>query len=359
MGTFFKVVGALVVVAVLLAGGGLAYLAIRKPAMRPPSAEKIEATPARLARGEYLTLHVSDCLECHSDFTSGQFCLPPKPGTEGQGGYPFDKRLGVPGVVQAQNITPDPETGIGRWSDGEVMRAIREGVNKDGEALFPQMPYPYLRSMSDEDVRSVVAYLRTLKPIHHPIQKRKLDFPVNFLVKNVPRPVDGPVTMPDPEKDHLGYGKYLVTIAGCQECHTAHDNHGQLVGRTRVRRRLGDARSLGKSRHREHHSASRHLHRARDQGRVHRADQVFREPDRRALTHRSQGKEHDHAVASILRHDERGPGSDLRLLEDLAADPEQCRALPGRSAAADSRASSCGDSGLLMRRWARARCERR
>jgi mono/diheme cytochrome c family protein len=229
MGTFFKVIGALVVVAVLLAGAGLAYLAIRKPAMRPPSTEKIEATPARLARGEYLALHVADCLECHSDFTSGQFCLPPKPGTEGQGGYPFDKRLGVPGVVQAQNITPDPETGIGRWTDGEVIRAIREGVDKDGEALFPQMPYPYFRSMSDEDVRSVVAYLRTLKPIHHSIQKRTLDFPVNFLVKNVPRPVDGPVTMPDPEKDHLGYGKYVATIAGCQECHTAHDNHGQLL----------------------------------------------------------------------------------------------------------------------------------
>jgi hypothetical protein len=135
----------------------------------------------------------------------------------------------VPGVVQAQNITPDPETGIGRWTDGEVIRAIREGVDKDGQALFPQMPYPYFRSMSDEDVRSVVAYMRTLKPIRHPIPPRRLDFPVNFLVKGAPRPVDGPVGMPDPALDHLGYGKYMVTIAGCQECHTAHDNRGQLV----------------------------------------------------------------------------------------------------------------------------------
>ena len=229
MKTLFKVVGVVVLVVLLAAGGGFGYLAFRKPAMRPASTEKVEATPARLARGEYLVHHVADCLECHSDFTSSQFGLPPKPGTEGQGGYPFDKRLGVPGVVQAQNITPDPETGIGQWTDGEVIRAIREGIKNDGTALFPQMPYPYYHSMSDEDVRSVVAYIRTLKPIRHPIQKRKLDFPVNFLIKSAPKPVDGPVTMPDPATDHLGYGKYLVTIAGCQECHTAHDSHGQLV----------------------------------------------------------------------------------------------------------------------------------
>ena len=173
MKTLLKVIGALILVCVILAGVGLAYLALRKPAMRPPSSEKVEATPARLARGEYLVLHVSDCLGCHSDFTPNQFDLPPKPGTEGQGGYPFDQKLDVPGVVQAQNITPDPETGIGRWTDGEVIRAIREGVDKDGQALFPQMPYPYLRSMSDEDVRSVVAYVRTLKPIRHPIQPRQ------------------------------------------------------------------------------------------------------------------------------------------------------------------------------------------
>jgi hypothetical protein len=229
MKALFKALGVLVVLAILLAGAGLAYLALRKPAMRPPSPEKVEVTPARLARGEYVVLHVSDCLGCHSDFTSNQFGLPPKPGTEGQGGFPFDKKLGIPGVVQAQNITPDPETGIGNWTDGEVIRAIREGVDRNGEALFPQMLYPYFRSMSDEDVRSVVAYLRSLKPIRHPIQKRRLDFPVNFLVKNDPKPVDGPVTMPDPATDHLGYGKYLVTIAGCRECHTAHDNHGQVI----------------------------------------------------------------------------------------------------------------------------------
>jgi hypothetical protein len=134
----------------------------------------------------------------------------------------------VPGRVQAQNITSDPEFGIGAWTDGEVIRAVREGVNRKGEALFPMMPYPGFREMSDEDVRSVLVYLRTLPPIHHEIAPRQLDFPVNLLVRLSPKPVTAPVVAPDP-KDTLAYGKYLVTIAGCRDCHTPHDDKGQLV----------------------------------------------------------------------------------------------------------------------------------
>jgi mono/diheme cytochrome c family protein len=229
MRTVWKVLGFLVLAAVVLIGAGAAFLAFKKPAMRPPSTEKIEATPERLARGEYLLHHVSSCLDCHSDFFADRFGTPVKPGTEGQGGFPFDKKLGVPGLVQAQNITPDPENGIGNWTDGEVIRAIREGVDRKGVALFPMMPYENLRYMSDEDVRSVVAYLRTLKPIKHVIAPRQLDFPVGWMIKFVPKPVDGPIATPDPAKDGLAYGKYLVTISGCGVCHTPHDDHGKLI----------------------------------------------------------------------------------------------------------------------------------
>ena len=213
---------------VLATAGLLAWLALRKPAMRPPSTEKIEATPERLARGTYLVDHVVDCIACHSDFHGDRFAIPIKAGTEGQGGFPFDKKLGVPGVVQAQNITQDEETGIGAWTDGEIVRAIREGVNRKGEALFPMMPYKAFREMSDEDVRSVVVYLRTIPPVRHKVAKRKLDFPVNLLVKFEPKPLAGPVSAPD-ATDTLAYGRYLVTIAGCQECHTPHDDKGGLV----------------------------------------------------------------------------------------------------------------------------------
>ena len=229
MKTVWKFLGFLVLVIVVLIGAGAAFLGFKKPAMRPPSTEKIEATPERLARGTYLVNHVSNCLDCHSEFQADRFGVPPRPGTEGQGGFPFDKKLGVPGLVQAQNITPDPENGIGSWTDGEVMRAVREGVDRKGVALFPMMPYEKFRQMSDEDVRSIIVYLRTLKPIRHVIAPRRLDFPVGWLIKFTPRPVDGPIATPDPAKDGLAYGKYLVTISVCGICHTPHDDHGQLI----------------------------------------------------------------------------------------------------------------------------------
>jgi len=226
-----RILARVLIALVLAAGAALAWLALRSPEQRPPSTEKIEATPERLARGQYLVVHVADCVGCHSDFHADRFALPIKKGTEGQGGYPFDKRLGVPGLVQAQNITQDPETGLGNWTDGEILRAFREGVNKKGEALFPMMPYAYFHQMSDEDARSVVVYLRTLKPIHHAVSPRKLDFPVNLLIKFAPKPVTGPIATPDP-KDSVAYGKYLVTVAGCRECHTPHDDKGQKIAGT-------------------------------------------------------------------------------------------------------------------------------
>jgi mono/diheme cytochrome c family protein len=223
-----RVLASAAAVCLVVAAAALGFLALRKPKSRPPSAEKIEATPERLARGEYLARHVANCIECHSDSFFDRFGLPVKPDTLGQGGYAFDAKLGVPGVVQAQNITPDPETGLGHWTDGEILRAMREGVDREGRALFPQMPYPNFRFMSDEDARAIVVFLRTLPPIRNAVAPRRLDFPVNLLIKGVPAPVDGPVSAP-PRTDSVAYGKYLVTIAGCAECHTPHDSHGAPI----------------------------------------------------------------------------------------------------------------------------------
>lgn len=227
MKTFFKIVGGVVLVVVALVGAGLLWLSMRKPAQHPASAEKIEATPARLARGEYLVDHVSGCLDCHSDHDL-TFGVPIKPGTEGQGGYVFDKNIGFPGTVAAQNITSDPETGLGRWTDGEILRAMREGVDRKGDALFPMMPYVHFRQMSDEDAKSIVVYLRTLKPIRHQVADKHLDFPVNLIVKFIPKPLDGPVPSPDPSNT-LQYGEYLSRIGGCYECHTPHKEKGGLI----------------------------------------------------------------------------------------------------------------------------------
>lgn len=227
MKKFFKFVGGAVLVVIAVVAGLVTWLAVRKPASKPASAEKIEATPERLARGRYVVEHVSDCLDCHSDHLL-RFSTPVKPGTEGQGGFIFDKNIGFPGVVAAQNITPDEDFGLGKWSDGEVIRAIREGIDRNGDPLFPMMPYEHFRSMSDDDVRSIVVYLRTLKPIHQTVPAKHIDFPVNLFVKFAPRPVEGAVATPD-RHDSVAYGKYLATIGGCYECHTPHDDKGKRI----------------------------------------------------------------------------------------------------------------------------------
>ena len=108
--------------------------------------------------------------------------------------------------------------GIGTWTDGEVVRLITTGVTKDGKAIFPLMPYPSYGQMSQEDVYSIVAYLRTLAPVEHTPQKSSLNFPMNLIVRTIPQPYT-PQVRQEPA-DTLAYGAYMTTISGCSECHT-------------------------------------------------------------------------------------------------------------------------------------------
>lgn len=227
MKTFLKVVGLVLLVVVALAAIGVSYLALRKPAQRPAAAEKIEPTPERLARGKYLVHNVSICFDCHSERTYA-YALPFKPGREGVGGFVWDQTIGFPGTLAAANLTPDPETGLGKWTDGEIIRAMREGVDREGNALFPIMPYGHYRSMSDDDAKSVVAYLRTLKPQRYERPAKSLDVPLNFIEKFIPQPVEAPVAAPD-RNNTIAYGKYLTTIAACGECHTPKDDKGNSL----------------------------------------------------------------------------------------------------------------------------------
>jgi mono/diheme cytochrome c family protein len=213
-----KILGTIVLAVVVIAGGGLAYLFLRKPAMAPPSSVKVETTPARLARGKYLFENLCDCDGCHSMRDFSRFGGPVIAGGKGMGSV-FPAELGLPGTVVAPNITPDVETGIGAWTDGEKIRAIREGITRDGRGLFPMMPYPGYRHMSDEDVYSLVAYLNSLAPIRNPLPQTSIKFPVFLFIKGVPQPVSAVVPPPD-LSNKVKYGEYLVTLAGCAECHT-------------------------------------------------------------------------------------------------------------------------------------------
>ena len=126
----------------------------------------------------------------------------------------------------AKNITP---TGVGNWSDGEIFRLITTGVNKQGKAIFPLMPYLHYGQMDKEDVFSIIAYIRTLAPVKNEVPDTKLDFPMNFIVNTIPAKANF-VTKPD-ESDVVAYGKYLVNAAACMDCHTQFEK-GQFVAGT-------------------------------------------------------------------------------------------------------------------------------
>jgi mono/diheme cytochrome c family protein len=182
--------------------------------------DKTDSATARLERGAYLFNHVMGCVDCHSkrDFT--KYSGPPVPGTEGGGGFLFDEKLGLPGKIYGRNITPDNETGIGTWTDDDILKAITQGISKRGDTLFPIMPYVNFNHMAKEDLMSVIAYLRTLKPISNKIPDRQLMMPIAAVY---PAPALQPSIesnrMPPPS-DKVAYGAYLVNAADCGTCHT-------------------------------------------------------------------------------------------------------------------------------------------
>lgn len=213
---FLKYFGIAVVVAAVILAAGFIYFNSVYPDVEPAKDIKIELTPERLERGKYLVNHVSVCIDCHSERDWTKYSGPVKPGTEGKGGDRIDESMGLPGVVYTRNITP---YALGSWTDGEIIRAITSGVNKDGDALFPIMPYNFLNNLSEEDLYSIVAYLRTLKPIENNIPDKELNFPLNFIEKTLPLKTYEPKESVK-KSDTFNYGKYLVTIAMCSECHT-------------------------------------------------------------------------------------------------------------------------------------------
>jgi mono/diheme cytochrome c family protein len=219
---------ALVVLMVLVMAGIVAMVGVRPfigPRARPLTTLTVEATPERIERGRYLATSVSGCLFCHSETDWQSPGFPVRAGTEG-GGKSFADE-GVP-FLSAPNITPDREGGAGAWTDDMLARAIREGISHDGRALFPMMPYGQYRFMSDEDVASIIAYLRTLKPLPGGPPPTAVPFPVNRLINGVPEPITTPIPQPD-RSNQVAYGNYLVRIAVCRDCHTPMDAQGQMV----------------------------------------------------------------------------------------------------------------------------------
>lgn len=177
-----------------------------RPPARPVDDIQVSGSPEQLARGQRLA-HL--CIGCHS--STGD--LPLDGGTE--------NHLEEIGSLYAPNLTPGSP--LADWTDGEISRAIRQGVDKDGHALL-LMPSDQYRIMSDADVRAVVAYLRMQPRVTHQVPARQVNL-IGVVLVGIgvlpysPQPViTGPVTRP-PLGATEDYGRYLVTISGCGACH--------------------------------------------------------------------------------------------------------------------------------------------
>jgi len=230
MKRFAKVVGMVIVVVVLVLAAAISFTIGWRPFIgpkaRPLSERTFERTPQRLERGRYLVENLG-CFDCHGEHDWTQHDAPLLPGTKGEGAnFPLE---GLPGHVFPPNITPDPETGAGTWTDDQLARAIREGIGHDGRALFSLMPYQDFRYLSEEDLASVVVYVRSIPPVRKAVPKTEIIFPVKYLMRSDPQPITEPVPPPDLSTP-VSRGKYLVTIAGCSDCHTPQKNGKPIPG---------------------------------------------------------------------------------------------------------------------------------
>jgi len=198
-----------------LAGGLLVAAACGGGTVPLPDLEPTAAEDRReiLARGEYIVRSVAVCGHCHAAEPQTD------PGGPLAGGMAFDDwRLGT---IRASNLTPDSATGIGAWTEPEIVRALRTGEGRDGALLAPVMPYAWFHGMSDRDALAVARYLLSQPAIRHQVESEpNLVFELAsalFL-----RPLDPPDSaIAPPHGPTASYGSYLANhVALCADCHT-------------------------------------------------------------------------------------------------------------------------------------------
>jgi len=177
------------------------------PSVRQPEA----ASKEQVERGLYLT-SLGDCVACHTEKGGARFA----------GGRPVKTPFGT---VLSANLTPDEATGIGRYTPDTFYRALHEGIDEDGEHLFPAFPYNYYTNVTREDSDAIFAYLRTIPAVSHRLDRNRLHFPFNiraltgvwnwlFLDRGPYRPNPG-------KSAAWNRGAYLAEGLGhCQACHT-------------------------------------------------------------------------------------------------------------------------------------------
>jgi mono/diheme cytochrome c family protein len=178
-----------------------------------PSPATTSAEATSVARGEYIVRTVSVCGSCHA--APGEERDPDGPLS---GGMEFHNwRIGI---ARASNLTPDAETGLGAWSDAEIVRALRNGQHKDGRVLAPVMPYEWYHVMSDDDAFAVARYLKSQPPVrNHVKQSPNVVFKIGRMLFLRPKPARSTTA---PSRTAVAeYGGYLAQhVSLCADCHT-------------------------------------------------------------------------------------------------------------------------------------------
>jgi len=211
-----KIVGGVLVLLILLGAAGFAYSwhdelqAVNPPARGVFSRELVQ-------RGAQLSA-IGNCMTCHTTANGAPYA----------GGVPLRTPFGT---IYSTNITPDPTTGIGRWSEGAFRRAMREGVSRDGHLLYPAFPYDHFTRLSDDDIHALYALVMTRDPVSAPAPKNDVRFPLNF------RPLVAgwnalyldkkPLKPASDHRAEWNRGAYLVdSLAHCSACHTPRNKFG-------------------------------------------------------------------------------------------------------------------------------------
>src|SRR5688500_1680127 len=176
-----------------------------------PAASSGDQGNSLVERGRYLA-RAGNCVSCHTGAGGPAFA----------GGLAFETPFGK---LYSTNITPDPETGIGKWTEEQFARAVREGVRPDGAHLYPAFPYTAYTKLSDEDVSALYAYLKIIKPVNNQTPENEMSFPANqrwalgvwkamFFDEGRFEPTAG-------QSPEWNLGAYLVEGLGhCSACHS-------------------------------------------------------------------------------------------------------------------------------------------
>ncbi len=169
--------------------------------------------PDQLTHGRYLVETIAGCGNCHTPHLADGTL---DPNMAFAGAFVIAEPVFT---AYARNITPDMETGIGSWSEDDIVKAIRDGVRPDGRVLGPPMSFIWYRYMSDTDAHAIAAYLKTVKPIHNEVPPSKYDIPLPGYGPPVEHVADVP------RDDPVKYGEYLAgPIGHCMDCHTTYVN---------------------------------------------------------------------------------------------------------------------------------------